>query len=212
MERCLPTRSQDPRSESDKPGAPSSAADRAVAGGRALVPCRRSAGTARLPRSRPAGDIGRWIRWMWLRHGEHLFYQSIGCPPRRVNSNRFLAGLRRSTPRRRPPRPCCAAADRAEPKRPFSSLKSRHSRTPCLAIKKLPGKKDPAEAGPEYQMPVKVVSHPASFRYRRRAVATQSLPLSGAPGQKIGPSATNVPLTPGETAVNFSVSAVPSGL
>jgi hypothetical protein len=53
--RCLPTRSDDPRSERDKPGAPSLAVDRAVAGGCAADLCCRSAGTARLPRSRPAG-------------------------------------------------------------------------------------------------------------------------------------------------------------
>jgi hypothetical protein len=48
---CLPTRSQASRSESDKPGAPSSAADRAVAGGCAADPCCRSAGTAHCLRS-----------------------------------------------------------------------------------------------------------------------------------------------------------------
>ena len=52
--RCLPTRSEDPRSESDKPGAPSSAAHSAIAGGCAEDPCCRSAGTARPPRLPPA--------------------------------------------------------------------------------------------------------------------------------------------------------------
>ena len=55
MGRCLPTRSEDPHSESEKPGAPSSATCPAIAGGCAEDPCCRSAGTARLPRLRPAG-------------------------------------------------------------------------------------------------------------------------------------------------------------
>jgi hypothetical protein len=32
---------------------------------------------------------------MWLRHGEHLFWQLIGFLPERVNSNRVMAGKRR---------------------------------------------------------------------------------------------------------------------
>ena len=65
--------------------------------------------------------------------------------------------------------------------------------------------KSPASAGLESRIPERGVSHAVCSVYRSRVVATQSLPLSGAPGEKIGPSATSVPVTPGETAVNFSL-------
>ena len=43
------------------------------------------------------GDAGGRMRWMCFRHSEHLSWQVVRCPPRRVNSRFLAAGCRRST-------------------------------------------------------------------------------------------------------------------
>ena len=53
---ALPKRSQDPRSESDRPGAPSSAVDRAVAGGFARDPFCRTTGKGRRCGAQPPAE------------------------------------------------------------------------------------------------------------------------------------------------------------
>jgi hypothetical protein len=43
------------------------------------------------------GDTGGRIRWRGFRHGEHLSWQVVGCPPRRVNSRLYAGRCCRST-------------------------------------------------------------------------------------------------------------------